>query len=128
MIECACGKRYADASSLEKRGWMCDALGGAMLLVQCECRSTIVAEVREDAAVCEICRRLVTGDTESGDFKVCAEAPCLKCHGYNQDCECRAPTYAPPMRILCRGCARREGVGVRTGLTLPNRYQPEVRT
>ena len=53
--------------------------------------STFVSLIVTDAALCETCRRLVTG--EMGDPKV---------HYIDLDEEAR---------ILCTGCARRTGVG-----------------
>ena len=106
MITCGCGLSFADAATLPKVGWQFDGLGGALLLVQCTCRSTFVAEVRDDACVCATCRRLVTG--EWPDVKVCAE------EGPEHD-----------LRILCRCCARRENIGMANGV-LPRRYTAVV--
>lgn len=89
-IECACGRSHADAAHLVKVGWqqLCD--GELALLVNCPCGSTICAELLTDAALCVVCRRVVTG--EPGDPKIVA--------------------YPGPLEsgVHCRGCANRSGI------------------
>src|SRR5260370_17702294 len=93
-IRCGCGPVHTDPSVLAKVGWQADGHGGAALLVNCECRSTLVAERMDDACLCATCRRLVTGT--DGDVKVCAwdaeEGPLVLC----------APCFPrPPRRGPC---------------------------
>lgn len=80
-IRCGCGRVHTDPSVLSKVGWQADGRGGAALLVNCECRSTLVTETMADACLCATCRRLVTGT--DGDTKVCAwddgEGPLVLC-------------------------------------------------
>jgi hypothetical protein len=80
-ILCGCGRVHPDPSVLAKVGWQADGHGGAALLVNCECRSTLVTERMDDACLCATCRRLVTGT--DGDVKVCAwdedEGPLVLC-------------------------------------------------
>jgi hypothetical protein len=51
---------------MTKVGWQ---PGGAALLVNCECHSTLIAERMADVCLCRTCRRLITG--ADGDVKVC---------------------------------------------------------
>jgi hypothetical protein len=73
-IECGCGRVHTDSSKLTKVGWQPDGAGGAALLVNCVCQSTLVAERMADACLCMTCRRLVTG--ADGDVKTCAWGDC----------------------------------------------------
>ena len=94
-MRCACGIEHGDCAALPKRGWqeLCDSQGGFGLCVNCTCGSTFVARVIQDAALCDLCRRLVTGEA-GADPKVLD----LDAAGRSQ--------------ILCSGCARRSGTGV----------------
>lgn len=94
-FQCACGAVHEDASGLVKVGWQVDGIGGAMLLVNCSCGSTIVAEVRADASTCARCGRLVTG--ADGDVKTWSV-------GLDGD-----------PAVHCQGCTRREGIGIFPG-------------
>ena len=69
-IQCGCGRIHTDLSALTKVGWQADGTGGAALLVNCQCQSTLVAERMVDACLCSACHRLVTG--ADGDVKTCA--------------------------------------------------------
>jgi hypothetical protein len=68
-IRCGCGRVHTDPSTLTKVGWQPDNAGGAALLVNCICNSTLVAERLADACLCMACHRLVTGS--DGDVKTC---------------------------------------------------------
>ncbi len=79
-IRCGCGRVHGDPSTMVKVGWQPDGSGGAALLVNCECHSTLVAQRMADACLCTTCRRLVTG--ADGDVKTCtfsAEGPVILC-------------------------------------------------
>jgi hypothetical protein len=77
---CTCGVVHADETTLAAVGWK--ALGGGVYgrLATCRvCDSLIAIEVRDDACICEGCRRLVTGDVD--DPMVVAEVGtfCVHC-------------------------------------------------
>jgi hypothetical protein len=80
-ILCGCGRVHTDPSTLTKVGWQPDGGGGAALLVNCSCDSTLVAEKVADACLCMTCRRLVTGS--DGDVKTCVwdeqQGPLVMC-------------------------------------------------
>jgi hypothetical protein len=100
-VTCSCGHEQ-DAAAMPKRGWQSDGAGGGLFLANCTvCGSTLVIEERSDASICSVCHRLVTG--ADGDTKVWSE---------EDDGD---------GRVLCTGCARREGIGYAPGL-LPRRY------
>jgi hypothetical protein len=60
---CACGRPFADGSSLLKMGWRLDAAtGSAVLLAKCPCGREVALQTALGASVCSGCRRLVTSD------------------------------------------------------------------
>lgn len=85
-VRCGCGQDHGDGAALVKIGWHADGEGGALLLANCPCMSTITIETRADASICAECRRLVPG--ADGDLKVVTE----------------------DQGVLCMGCARRAGI------------------
>jgi hypothetical protein len=94
MIACHCGRQHDDASTMTKVGWYTleDGDGGFGLLANCPCLATMTVRTVQNAALCAICRRLVTG--EAGvDPRV-------------------HELVGSRARVLCSGCARRTGVGL----------------
>jgi hypothetical protein len=109
-IRCGCGKVHPDPSVLAKVGWQADGHGGAALLVNCECRSTLVAQRMDDACLCATCRRLVTG---GGDVKVCVwdeqEGPLVLCAAcFRRDA--RRDRWLSWDDVLVRGTQARAGI------------------
>ena len=89
---CGCGRVHDDATGLVKVGWQELGEGELALLVNCPspCNSTIAAAILTDAALCVVCRRVVTGEPD--DPKIVA--------------------YPGPLEsgVHCRGCANRSGI------------------
>lgn len=81
-IRCGCGADHGDGAALPKIGWQSDGAGGALLLANCPCGSTVAIDTLADASLCTGCRRLVTGCSD--DVKIAA-----------------------PGGVLCVACARR---------------------
>lgn len=88
-IKCKCGLEHGDGRALRKIGWQVDGAGGALLLANCGCGSTLTIASLEDVSLCATCHRAVVGD--AADFKVCVV-----------DSDGASP------RVLCFGCYRRD--------------------
>jgi hypothetical protein len=74
MLRCPCGAVHTSIAGLVKVGWQTDGKGGACLLVNCTCQSTLVAEHRAEASFCAACHRLI----EAHEIKSCSEAGVLR--------------------------------------------------